>query len=584
MKKLNELDKSKTEKVKDKIKEFTKEELGNSKIFEQFSIQNTNPLIKIADDLDVARQIHKFTNEDYKRRINLIKTPLGKIQDGIYLKDAYTNPSAGYGYESGSPQESGQYVSARGLTRDFINLNQAYRGDAMFSKIIDMYAGEMLKQGIEIRCDLPTGEIQKIEYNLRKLTQDLFSAIKWSDLYGLSVALPIIKGKFNQEAFRKPFDIDDVQKGDFMGLKVLPKWQGVMPLTDKLVTTPIPNVINGNEIGKPLYYDVWITNTGKHFTVHRSWLLIFVTNELPGIENDIEQHGGVSVYERLDLALKNYNATINYIMSLLQMSTQRVLKLEGMTGLEQMSKEGQERFKQRMEQLGRAARIWNVLVLGEDDEFDYKAAQFNGLSSLALVSQENLSASAIIPLNKLFGKSPSGLNNSSEENLTDFYDFIKRRQEYILRENYDKLIPLIYRHCYGKEMPDYEFEFKSLWTINEQDKALILERKARSVEKAWATNAITLREYLLELKELGRVTDAYTNITDDYIKEIESSGVGKYRIVDFEIEKLKKMAQLKKENEPKEKSLKEATIKDAKEHIKIVKQVNKNGGIKNVLK
>ena len=55
-----------------------------------------------------------------------------------------------------------------------------------------------------------------------------------------------------------------------------------------------------------------------------------------------------------------------------------------------------------------------------------------------------------MPLNKLFGKSPTGMNSSSKENLTDFYDFVERERSGDMQKNINTLIKIIYKSKYGK--------------------------------------------------------------------------------------------------------------------------------------
>ena len=547
--------------------------------------QNISYASKIFDNYMKSVESKEMSFNDIALRKQLLKNTYDKSllkDESKEVKDSYTNPSAGYGYGTEAPQEGSGYTPSRHLTRNFINLNQVYRTDAIFAKIIDTHASEMFKNGLEVDTELGTDTTAELEESYEELVPELEKAVKYSDLYGLTVVMPFIKGKFNETALKRPLDFDDIDKGDFQGIKTLTKWQGCMPLMEKLVERPSKH-IKADEIGEPLYFDVWFSSSGKHYKVHRSWLMVFITNDLPGIEKDIEQRSGVSSFERLDLPLKNYNSTLNYILSLLQMSTQRVLKLEGLNGFEQMSEVAQDNFKKRMGQISKSTRLWNVLVLGEEDEYEYKAANFAGLKELVTVAQENLAASSSMPMNKLFGKSPSGLNNSSMENLTDFYDFIEKRQKNILKPNLKKLFYILYRHLFGDSPKNgkVRFKFKSLWSLNEQDKALILERKSRSVEKAFMNNSITIKEYLEELKELGRVTDAFTNITDATFSKLDSAGISDFRYQDF-LENRVQRNEIVEEKDLKDQVQQDLTKDEIKDIYNLVKKTEKkHKGVRN---
>lgn len=458
---------------------------------------------------------------------NLIKTK---------INDAYTNSIGGFGFEQGVAQQGGKFVQSRQLTWDFNTINQIYRTQPLLAKICNTKSYEMVKAGIELKSQITPDRVSFVEEELKKYDISLGDAANWGFAYGLSACLIYLQGEFNEQALEKPLDMDLVTPNSLLGLKTVIRWQGLQPLGNEFVTPE--DVSNGyatvEELGEPLYYQVWFLNTNKKYKVHRSRLILFNCNKLPGIENIIEMGAGVSEVERLWLPLLNYLATINYVQNMLQLSQQRVLFLAEGDRLGLLSEEGQSQFQAAMTCISKNADVNNMLVLDQNDEFEYKSANFSNLDKIIQSAQEDLAAAANMPLNKLFGKSPTGLNNSSKENLVDFYDYISRLQNLYLRPAYEKLIPIIYKSKYGEDVGEFSFAFKSLFMPDEQEKALIIDRKTRPVEKAWENNAIDLYTYVQEMREIGKVCDCFSNITDETLAEIEKNGISKARYSDFQ--------------------------------------------------
>lgn len=451
------------------------------------------------------------------------------------VNDAYQNLLGGYGYNAGVAQ-GGKFPQTNELSWDFNRINRIYRSQPLVAKISTTWSNEMVKSGIDLRSDKPNDQISYVEDQLKLLNNSLSEAANWGFIFGLSACLIYLDGEFNETALSQPLDMNLVTKGSFLGLKTVIRWQGIQALTtdyvDKLSTET--GATSPEELGEPLYYEVWFLNDTKKYKVHRSRLIIFNGLKLPGIENQIEQGAGVSLVERIYLPLMNYLATINYVLNMLQISQERILFLSDTDRIGMQSEEGQSQFAQTMTSISKNTDMYNMLVLDQNDDFQYVSANFSNLDRIIQASQEDLAAAANMPLNKLFGKSPTGLNNSSKENLVDFYDYISRLRNMYMRPAYQKLIPIVYKNKYGEDIGEFSFDFKSLFMPTEEEKALIIDRKTRPLQKAWDSNAITLMNYVQELKDIGKVSDCFTNITDADIDYIKQQGLENVRSKDFE--------------------------------------------------
>src|SRR5690606_26415683 len=76
-----------------------------------------------------------------------------------------------------------------------------------------------------------------------------------------------------------------------------------------------------------------------------------------------------------------------------------------------------------------AKGINGTLVLDSEEEYDQKSAEFGSLRDILLAFMQLVSGAADIPVTRLLGQSPGGLNASGESDLRNYYDRIQSIQE-----------------------------------------------------------------------------------------------------------------------------------------------------------
>ncbi len=83
-----------------------------------------------------------------------------------------------------------------------------------------------------------------------------------------------------------------------------------------------------------------------------------------------------------------------------------------------------------------------------------------------------------IPLVKLLGISPSGLNASSDGEVRTFYDSIHGRQERVYTDNLTRALQVLQLNEFGEIDEEIGFEFVSLWELDEAGKAAVQKTRA----------------------------------------------------------------------------------------------------------
>ena len=127
-----------------------------------------------------------------------------------------------------------------------------------------------------------------------------------------------------------------------------------------------------------------------------------------------------------------------------------------------------------------------------------------------------------IPLVRLFGQSPAGLNATGESDLANYYDNINQQQEGRMRSPLHRLLEVVSQSVLGKPLPtSFKFDFASLWQIDDEKKAGIAEKVVNAICKAEESALISRKTALKELRQSSEVTGVFSHITDAEIEEAD---------------------------------------------------------------
>ena len=130
----------------------------------------------------------------------------------------------------------------------------------------------------------------------------------------------------------------------------------------------------------------------------------------------------------------------------------------------------------------------------------------------------DISGAAEIPVTKLFGRSPSGLNATGESDLQNYYDMIAEKQEAVLRPILNKVLPPFIISTIGSLPEDFDFDFDTVAEPTDKERADLAKCGTDNVVAAYNAGLISQRTALQELKQQSERTGVWTNITDEDIE------------------------------------------------------------------
>lgn len=397
------------------------------------------------------------------------------------------------------------------ITRIRTLLEWIHRGSWLGGVAVDVVADDMTRAGADIRGDVKPDDIEHMDraVNTFQIWPAISDTVKWSRLYGGAIAVMLVDG----QRMETPLRLETIGKDQFKGLLVLDRWM-IDPSLNDLVTDL------GPDLGLPKFYTVLATAPAViKQKIHYSRCLRLEGIRLSYWQRVMENLWGISVLERLYDRMVAFDSATTGAAQLVYKAYLRCYKIDGMREIIANGGPGEQNLLRYTEFMRRLQSIEGITLIDGKDELAAMAQpSFSGLSDALIQFGQQLGGALQIPLTRLFGQSPIGMNATGESDLRTYYDGIKQQQNRWL------LVPLtrIYRaiaQSEGVKLPEgFTLDFRSLWVLSDNDKAQIGSQDAANVTGVFNAGICSPQTALKELRQLSKISGRWTNITDDDIK------------------------------------------------------------------
>lgn len=218
----------------------------------------------------------------------------------------------------------------------------------------------------------------------------------------------------------------------------------------------------------------WYVQSQK---VHSSRLITLVGREVSDLLKPTYSFGGLSMSQMAKPYVDNWLQTRQSVNAIISAFVTWVLKTN-MGVLNQL--DGEALFN-RADMYNNLRDNRGLMMIDKDtEEFANVSAPLGGLSELQAQAQEHMASVSHIPLVKLTGISPQGLNASSEGEIRSFYDWINSFQEKLYRKPIHRLMGLVMLSLWDEIDEDIDFEFEPLWSLDEKGMAEVEKTKAET--------------------------------------------------------------------------------------------------------
>lgn len=351
-------------------------------------------------------------------------------------------------------------VITREATREWIKFryNQSTRSedDDLKEEIDGTNAADERVKAIEDEFD---------RLNIRRIVGE---QIKQALLYGIGHVFIDVAAQHGDTDTSLPLRVtpEGVKQGSLRGFRTIePLWA-------------TPSVYNAAD---PLRDDFFKPQTwyivGRQ--VHTDRLIDMVPYEVSDLLKPAFNFGGLSLTQQIRAYVHNFLRTRNSVSNITSNFSKLVL-LTDMAGTMQSPTGSGDSYPsmafsdvERENVVGRAAFMQGVsegqdTIVADKNAEDVRVVStpLGGLNDLQASAMEAMASIPGIPLVKLFGIQPSGLNASSEGEIRVFYDEISSFQEAHIRPVLERISRLVQLHLWGEIDENLSFEFNPLWQLD----------------------------------------------------------------------------------------------------------------------
>ena len=422
--------------------------------------------------------------------------------------DGFVNTAAFLG--EASPLMAASTFQRSNLTATPERLTVMYRESWLAMRIIDMPSEDMTRSWYRLSTKMDDDELdllRRLEAR-HAIKQEIANAIRWARLYGGSIAIMALRGQ--EEQMDQPLDLNDVLPGDFRGLLVVDRAQGVQPSME-LVTD-----LSDPDYGLPMYYDLTDDTAGYGtIRVHHSRVLRFIGRELPRMETIAENYWGASELEHVYDELQKRNTTSANVAQLLFQANITTLKMGDFgEAMALGTDEQRDNIVKTIEMENRFRTSFGLQLLSAGDTMENFQYTFSGISDIYEQFMMDVCGAAEIPATKLFGRNPAGMNSTGESDLRNYYESISGMQERYLRPALERLVPVEAMSCWGIVPDDLEIVFEPIAAVTPAERAELTAKLSEPILKAYEIGLITRGEAIAELKSVGSELGAWDKLPD----------------------------------------------------------------------
>jgi uncharacterized protein len=382
--------------------------------------------------------------------------------------DSWFNPVTGVG---GPRDKTSGFTYGAGSWRqwDFsFLLDDLYREDDLAAVKVDAVVDDSFANGWSFESSLTPQEVEAVnDFNDRLGIQDeIVDADKWSRLFGGAAVyigsddgvpqdMPIVAG--GKIAFAKAYERDELRASQWYDNPLSPKF------------------------GRPSHYRLTpysmggTSGAGSLKDIHESRFLLFYGAKATKRQRQEALGWGQSVLLRPMTALKQFNGAYALILSLLADANQNIYKIKDFGDLLRAGNAG-EITQKRIEIIDKFRSAVNALVIdAEDEDFVRSQLSLSGIEGVATQFKERIAAAFEMPLTRIFGVSPAGLNATGESDQRNWNKQVRVHQSKVLTPALERWLKIVFLASNGPtrgKLPDtWQVKFPSLWDMSPKEEA-----------------------------------------------------------------------------------------------------------------
>jgi phage-related protein (TIGR01555 family) len=356
-------------------------------------------------------------------------------------------------------------------------LEALYHGQDLPAKIVDAIIKDALRQGFEIAGD-DEGVIGDALREWR-VGERLLDAATWGRLYGVGAVL--IGADESTGPMDEPLDTSTMREGSLQYLMALDR--------QSLAIEDYDEDPSSSGFGEPRTFRISHASPTGSFTsgelVHAS-RLVLLGGARTAERVRLRRNAGfdLSVLQRPSEILRDVDQTWRSIMNLVHDMSQAVFAIDGL--IDMIAEGEKDVMLQRMEVVDMARSVARAVIIdAESERFEHKgAANVGGIPPIMWMTLQRLAAAACMPLTKLLGMSPAGLNATGESDIRLWYDEVEAYRRAELTPALQMLVRVVEADA-GRalaEGEEPEVVWPSLWQATPTEQAGLDKTEAETLK------------------------------------------------------------------------------------------------------
>jgi phage-related protein (TIGR01555 family) len=192
--------------------------------------------------------------------------------------------------------------------------------------------------------------------------------------------------------------------------------------------------------------------------IHRSHLVIYITEEVADILKPQYRYGGVPIPQKILERVYAAERTANEAPLLALTKRTDVINID----LAQATAKPQS-FSERIQQWVYNRDNFGIKALGLDETMQQFDTSLADLDAVIMTQYQLVAATANVPAVKLLGTSPKGFNASGEYEEASYHEMLESLQEHALSPLLIRHYELLMRSEIAPSLGITPFEFKIVW-------------------------------------------------------------------------------------------------------------------------
>jgi hypothetical protein len=334
-----------------------------------------------------------------------------------------------------------------------------YRTSAIARNVVDLPAEDATREWREWQADAEQITAIEAEEKRLGLQGKTMQNIKRARLFG---GAAIYIGTRDLDA-SKPLDPARIGKGGLQYLAVLNRSEITAGAIQRDPRLP--------GFGKPVTYRM-NPATGASVEIHPSRLVIAVGEEVPDDRYSAHPGWGDSTLNATISAVRNLDATIANVASLVFEAKIDVIGINGFNeGLRSGGSEYEAVVIARTGLTARGKGINGALLMDSDDTYDQKTASFATLPDIIDRFMQMVAAAAGVPMTRLFGIAAAGMNATGAGDEKVYFDRVRVMQTLDLDPAMEILNECLIRSALGNRPPELHWTWRPLFQPTAKERA-----------------------------------------------------------------------------------------------------------------